>query len=181
MANRESKMSGTARLNKRYSPYSQHIRHQAQPILPRMPANFSLTCCTSSGLARATMGKSLSRSNGRQASMMARELVELALSSNRSSGPLQARRTKSMSLAGSPACADRPHHVEQVGRIDILVDHGDEASEIGRRLAAGGEHHGPGDFVSSEQRHDLADEPLERSASYGAGCSEITVRNPSST
>src|SRR3954451_17477808 len=80
---------------------SRVLTDYAQPILPRMSANFSLTCCTSSGLARATMGKSLSRSNGRQASMMARELVELALSSSGSSGPLQARRTKSMSLAGS--------------------------------------------------------------------------------
>src|SRR5262245_4912360 len=35
------------------------------------------------------------------------------------------------------ARAHRPHHVEQVGRIDILVDHDDEAPEIGGRLAAG--------------------------------------------
>jgi hypothetical protein len=41
-----------------------------------IPANFSRTFVISSGLARATRGKSLSRSNGRQASMIARELVE---------------------------------------------------------------------------------------------------------
>src|SRR5262245_50436471 len=35
------------------------------------------------------------------------------------------------------ARAHRPHHVEQVGRIDILVDHDDETPEIGGRLAAG--------------------------------------------
>src|SRR5215470_14037220 len=78
----------------------QHRRYP-QPILPRISANFSLTFFVSSGLARATMGKSLSRSNGRHASMMARELVELALSSSGSSGPDHARRTNSMSLAGS--------------------------------------------------------------------------------
>src|SRR5262249_34983659 len=59
--------------------------YQAHPILPRRSANLSLTFCRSSGLARATMGKSARRSNGRQASMMARELVELALSSMGSS------------------------------------------------------------------------------------------------
>src|SRR5262245_8829733 len=111
--------------------------YQAHPILPRRSANLSLTFCRSSGLARATMGKSARRSNGRQASMMARELVELALSSIGSSGPLQVRRTNSMSFGRIAARAHRPHHVEQVGRIDILVDHDDEAPEIGGRLAAG--------------------------------------------
>ena len=45
-----------------------------------MLANFSLTFLTSSGLALATGGKSFKRSNGRQASITARELVELGLS-----------------------------------------------------------------------------------------------------
>ena len=114
----------------------------AQPILPRTSANLAWTGCTSSGLARATRGKSFSRSNGRQASITARELVELARSSIGSSGPLQARRTNSMSFCGIASRAHRPNHVEQVGRIDILVDHGDEPSEIRPRLATGGEQAG---------------------------------------
>src|SRR5262249_7552030 len=73
---------------------------QPRPRMARRSANFSLTFCRSSGLARATIGKSASRSYGRQASMIARELVELAGSSSGSSGPLQARRTNSISLAG---------------------------------------------------------------------------------
>src|SRR5260221_3832151 len=96
-ANGVTRYSSFATITIRRGGYS----YQAHPILPRRSANLSLTFCRNSGLARATMGKSASRSNGRQASMMARELVELALSSNGSSGPLQARRTKSMSLAGS--------------------------------------------------------------------------------
>ena len=40
-------------------------------------------------------------------------------------------------VCGIAARAHRPHHVEQVGGIDIVVDHDDEAPEIGARLTAG--------------------------------------------
>src|SRR5215475_9190696 len=43
---------------------------------------------------------------------------------------------------GVAARARRPHHVEQVGRVDVVVDHDDEAPEIGCRLAAGREQAG---------------------------------------
>jgi hypothetical protein len=49
---------------------------------------------------------------------------------------IQARRTNSMSIAGSQL-AHGPHHVEQVARIDVLVDDHHEAPQIGGRLAAG--------------------------------------------
>src|SRR5205814_9752244 len=37
---------------------------------------------------------------------------------------------------GIAARADGPHHVKQVARIDVLVDHDNEAPEIGPRLTA---------------------------------------------
>src|SRR5260370_9427772 len=81
----------------------------------KIPANFSRTLATSSGLARATGGKSLSRSNGRQASITARELVELALSSSGSSGVDQARRKNSMSSTGS----QRVHTAHITSKISV--------------------------------------------------------------
>src|SRR5258706_16449436 len=81
----------------------------------RIPANFSRTLATSSGLARATGGKSLSRSNGRQASITARELVELALSRSGSRGVDQARRKNSISAAGS----QRVHTAHITSKISV--------------------------------------------------------------
>src|ERR1051325_1135849 len=71
------------------------------PALFRTSAYFFATCFLSSGDAFATLRKSLIRSNGRQQSMTARELVDDALSRIGSSGPDQARRKVSMSCAGS--------------------------------------------------------------------------------
>src|SRR6185436_7237209 len=63
--------------------------------------NLASTCSRNSVDARTTGGNSPSISNGRQASMMAREFHVTPLGSRGSSGPLQARLMKSMSCTGS--------------------------------------------------------------------------------
>src|SRR5215471_15309326 len=112
----------------------------------KMPANFSRTFATSSGLARATGGKSFSRSNGRQASITARELVELATWSNGSSGVDQARRKNSMSSTGS----QRVHTAHITSKMSVGLTC---VARIGLLDGDDVEHAGAAEFVTPNPTH----------------------------
>ena len=59
-----------------------------------------------------------------------------------SSGPLQARRMKSMSAWRIGARAHGPDHVVEIVGIDIVIDDDDVAAEIGAGAALGGDEAG---------------------------------------
>ena len=143
MASSESRTASVRAPVIRYSRITfAGIRPQAQPILPRMSANFSLTCCTQLGARARDHGKILEPLERPAGVDDGARIGRACLVEQRIERPAPGAAHKLDVAGGIAARADRPHHVEQVGRIDVVVDHDDEAPEIGRRLAAGGEQAG---------------------------------------
>ena len=83
----------------------------------------------SSGVDSATGGKSFIHSNGRQASMTARELKLFARLNLRIERAAPAAANLD-GLDGIRAAGQRPDNIERIGRINILVDDDDIAAEI---------------------------------------------------